>query len=219
MTIYVAIDADTTYALPDGVIVAMNRTNARLDEGLRDKGLDPTDYTIANRRRIEVDETTQAFNRRVQPGWVWHSGAMKTRFPQTDLEIFKTSMRQLWQQISAWELGLDESAHGQPLHKVQVGHTYIFRGRGGAYLIARDTSRTLAVRTAWANAMRLGAADIDSVLAFYRHFAGSAVAHWITYVNPDTATRLDLEDSIEVMGTIPDSVDLTSDSWIEDIAS
>ena len=208
---YVALDPTgiTGHGLPTGIVVGMHKTL----QGLRNAGFAAGTYT--GNRLVNVDESTAAWDKNATIGWYWESSALKQSLPLSDVERLHASLVATHNQILAWDVGIDEESTGQPNEKVEQGHDILWRALGGMYLLARDTTYTVAQRIAWCDSVRTGAANVQSVHAFYLHFHGTATDNWLTWVNPADATKLNLESSQIVAGTVPDAVILTNQDWIE----
>lgn len=219
MTYYLGIDAIDGFTVPNnGLIQAVGTTNAELTAALTARGLTPAQYTTTSntKRRTTIDETDDdVWTDDCEPGWFLVSGAVQRAKPLTPIENMQVAFVAFLAQCDAWAIGLDEQAAGQPASRVAIGHDYLWRARGGAYLLLRDTALTAAERTAWAQQAIMGAADITSVASFYLHFRGEGAANWLSWVeidrtaNPKTFTRVNLQNSITISGSIPDSVVLT----------
>lgn len=207
MTLHIAVDSVPQVALPSGKIVGI----ARSVQGLRDAGFAASTYT--GNRVSSIDETADGvWDNNCEPGWFLVNGNVQQAEPRSALEKMQDALSAFLTQCDDWENGLNAQATGQPATKVAIGHDYLWRARGGAYLIGNDTTLTAAEREAWAKQAIFGAADITSVASFYMHFRGTGVSNWITWVqidrtaNPKTFTRVNLANAIAVSGTIPDNI-------------
>ena len=221
MPIYLAIDEVPSVALPDGEIVGMSDSLA----GLRAAGFTSPPYR--NNRRQQVDETTSAWNQECIPGWYLVSGSVQQAKPLTALERKKAALRSLHVQLHVWADGLDEAARGQPIRRVNAGHQWLFYKHYAAYLIGsglvNGATYTDDQIIAWAAASATGAADTQSVAQFYAaepltgDLADGPIGP-MTWVNPATGVKVDLEDSIAIaaVSTVElDDVDLNAGAWID----
>ena len=204
-------DSGRSLATGNGLIVGM----AFSQRALIDKGFAAPNYV--NDRVVSIETSAAGWSNDCEPGWFFlNNSAVREFVPLTDLEKLKIALRAAYAQLDAWVVGLNEQAIGQPVERVNTAHDFLWRMRGGMYLIANNsTTYSLAQRIAWANQIPMGAADITSVFAFYTHFSGVATDNWISWVNPVDATRTDLASSIVVPGTFSDSVNLGLPDWIE----
>ena len=214
-TVWLALDpiddAGRPVASGNGLIVGM----AFSAQDLIDRGFRAPDYI--NDRVVSIETSAAGWNNDCTPGWFYlNNSAVREFVPLTNLEKLKISLRADYAQLDEWVAGLNAQAIGQPVERVNTGHDFLWRMRGGMFLIARDsTTYTITQRIAWADQIRMGASDITSVFAFYTHFSGVATDNWISWVNPVDASRVELASSIVVPGTIPETVNLGLPDWIE----
>ena len=213
-TLYLALDATGSLAhlLSNGfgVIAAMDKSEA----ALRARGFNAPDYT--GDRLVTIDTTDDSvWDNDCVPGWNYNNGVVAEGLPVTKVQRLRNGLYTAYGQLDAWGHGLNAQALGQPAEKVATGHDYLWRKRGGLYLISRDdTTYTIDQRIAWVEQVPFGALDIDSVFAFYTHFSGLATDNWISWVNPSNATRLNLAESFVVPGNVPGDVNLALTDWI-----
>ena len=118
---------------------------------------------------------------------------------------------------------IDRLGPGQDNALTAQAHQWMWRARGGSYLIARDRQYTIAQRRAWAQANRLGPTDIagstltERVLNYFTHFGGASPTYWITWAAPANAARTTLANAEAVTGTLAASVDLVDRAWVDEI--
>ena len=212
-TIHLALDStgDAAYPLSNGygVIVAMAGSRA----GLRAQGFANPPYT--GNRIATVDTETANWDNECQPGWHYLNGPVGEALPVSKVEQLRNSLYADYGQLDAWGVGLNAQATGQPVERVNTGHDFLWRMRGGLFLISTNTTDyTIDQRIACADNVRFGALDVDSVFAFYTHFSGVATDNWISWVRPADAVRLNLAQSVVIPGTVPDSINLALPDWI-----
>ena len=221
---YLAIDEWQDYTLPDGRVVAV----ARDISDLRAAGFAADPYSVSNNRLVTIDDGDAAWDSAIAPGWFRHEGAYSELPVRTVLRQMKDKGIELHEHLDDRSEAFERISFGQDRTLVGIGHDYIWRKRGAMYLRLTDSSLTAAQRLAWAEASLLGPADIADDLAFYRAFSlgpGQTATNWVTWARIEAAgsdpavTRLNFADMVVVAGTVPDTVDLTSPGWLEDIAS
>ena len=221
---YLAMDQWQDYRLPDGIVVGVGKSIA----DLRAAGFAADPYSAASNRLVTIDDGADEWDSAIAPGWFRHGGAYSDVPVRTLLRQVKDAGILLLEHLDTRSEAFERLSFGQDRTLVGIGHDYVWRKRGAMYLRLTDASLTAAQRLDWAEASILGPADIDSDLAFYRAFAGGpgqTGTHWVTWVRINAAgsdpavTRLNFADMIVVDGTVPDTVDLTSKDWLENIAS
>lgn len=226
-TIHLAIDAEAGLTLPAGQIVGLSDSL----QGLRDAGFSNSPYN--GNRRTTIDDAASGWNSDVVPGWMLRSRTSATVYELgpnvaiSDLEDMRNAIRDLQAQVIAWSRELNDRAVGQPRAKVRQGHDRLYSGLCATYLNCRNTTYSAANRKAYANLMRFGALDITKVDDFYTEDTGSfaeppnrgeSTAEWYTWVNitANPIERVNLVNSVRVIGDVPVSVNLLGD-WPADI--
>ena len=218
-TLHLALDRDGLTA-PAGVIVGISNSA----QGLIDAGFPAATYT-GNRVATVDDSDDTKWNPECQVGWYYVSAATKVQRsrPATELDLLKQDVHKVLDAGDALRAEITRLAPGQDPAKAQQAHVWAWRARGGTYLTALDRSRTVAVRRAHAQANVLGPTDItgstlsERVLNYFTHFSGNSPTNWLTFANPDDATRTTLAGAIVVPGTIAADVDMVDRDWVENI--
>ena len=218
-TVYLALDRDGLTA-PAGIIVGISESA----QGLIDAGFPAATYTGDRTASIDTSDDTK-WDNDCEPGWYYLSAALKvTRIrPASELESYKQDVHKVLDAGDALRAEITRLAPGQDPAKAQQAHVWAWRARGGTYLTALDRSRTIAVRRAHAQANVLGPTDItgstlrERVLNYFTHFSGNSPTNWVTFANPDDATRTTLAGAIVVPGTIAADVDMVDRDWVENI--
>ena len=135
----------------------------------------------------------------------------------------QTAAELMVRQIRAWSEGLNAQAFGQPQKTVSDGHDWLFHaGLHGPYLALTTLTRTDAWKVKYCEEVASGASDINSVASFYAAAkkddlaAPTSAKSWVS-TGAGTPTRLELAMSVDVTGTVPDTVDLASGAWVYDL--
>ena len=218
MTIYLAIDAVTGQALPNGVIAGMDTDLDRL----RNRGFARATYT--GNRLATIDHTAAGWDNDAQPGWFWLGGEVKPAIPATNLDDLKDAIRTFQGQVVGWSAGLVARGVAQPRAKVDQGHDRLYSCLGAVYLGARDTSHTLTNRKIWVSNLTTGAQDIRKVDDFYTEDTGSfdeppargTSGSWYAWVDISApGTKLALTSSVAITGTVPAAIDLLDTEWVD----
>ena len=176
-----------------------------------------------NRQRLTADDDVGVYpnwNPDIETGWYIYNGLFSANPPRTDLQELQDETNATLDQFDAWDVLLDVLAHGYDPSLVQTGHDYLWRKRGGLYILLNDSTRSVADKLAIVRAARMGALDITGVSEFYTSFEGDpgvTISDWITWVDPSDASRVNLLDSMIVTGTVPDAVALYARQWVEDL--
>ena len=167
-----------------------------------------------------MEDTSPNWDYDAIPGWELENGVVVRRLTPTDLENLKNlEIPQTYEMFETWESRLTSEHFGHSTEQLNLGHDILYRSRGGLYLICNDSNYTVSQRIACCQSIRQGAADITTVEDFYNNYTGTTPTGWISWVDPSNATRLNLDDSIVIQGTIPASIHLAHSSWSSDIVS
>ena len=207
-TRYIGVDTFSDWTLPSGRITLFATSAAR----------DTAGYTDSATQQIDQDDSAAAWDADIETGWFHFGGAYSKLPPRTALRELKDETNITLDQFDAWDVLLDELAHGYDPTLVQTGHDFLWRARGGLYLLLSDSNRSTAAKLAIVKAARLGALDITSVPAFYTSFEGdpgATVSDWLIWVDPSDASRVNLLASTIVSGTVPGDVALYARQWVE----
>ena len=215
-TLYLALDRDGLTA-PAGQIVGISGSA----QGLIDAGFPAATYTGDRVATVESSDDTK-WDDECQPGWYYLSASLKVQRsrPASELELLKSDAHRMLTAGDIVRAEIQRLSIGQDLALVTQAHTWMWRARGGSYLILRDTQYTIAQRRAWCNANRAGPTDIVGstlaarVLNYFTHFTGVTPVSWIAFANPADATRFALANSMAIDGTIDASVDLVDREWV-----
>ena len=218
-TKYLAIDRDGLTS-PSGVIVGMSDSA----QGLIDAGFPAATYTGD---RVATIDTTNAlrWDNNCQVGWYYISNSAKVQGsrPASELDLLKFDIHKMLDSGDAVRAEITRLGPGQDSAKTQQAHQWMWRARGGSYLIARDTQYTIAARRSWAQANILGPTDItgstltERVLNYFTHFSGNSPTNWLTFASPVDASRTSLALSPVVAGTIAADIDLVDRDWVNNI--
>ena len=218
-TVHLAIDRNGL-AAPDGVIAGMSDSL----QGLRDAGYAATTYAGDRLGTIDTTDDTK-WNVDCQVGWYWVSGAVQRSAPTTELDLLKNDIHAMLDTGDAVrrEISRLVEGAGQDNAKAVQAHQWMWRARGGSYLVGQDRGLTVAQRRAWAQANRLGPTDVtgssltERVLNYFTHFGGVSPTSWLTFARPADAVRSTLAGAYAVDGTIADTVDLVDRAWVDAI--
>ena len=195
--------------------------------GSSDSNLDAAGFTRGNgyrgNRRRQVDDTTAAWDPLVDVGWYWDGSKLTATPVLAPLDDLKAAIHRMLDAGDTVRAEITRLGPGQDEAKTEQAHQWMWRARGGSYLILRDVSYTIAQRKAWALANLQGPTDVTGttltarVLNYFTHFSGVSPANWLTFANPADAVRVTLANSIAVSGTIADDVDLVDREWVDGI--
>ena len=229
MTVFMAIDQFTGLTLPDGQIAGLAKTRA----GLRTAGFDSGTY--AGNRIGSIDETdSSVFDNDVTPGWFFIGGETVSALPNSELDDLRIAIK-MWQlQVVAWAEELIARGVAQTPAKVEEGQERLRSACGYVWLVCRDSSHSLANRKILVSNMTTGAQDIRKVDDFYstatqpfppndgassQNVFGTN-SRWYSWVSISApGTKLDLDSSAHVEGTVPAGTLLLDSEWVDNIAS
>ena len=218
-TKYLALDRDGLTA-PAGKIVGISDSA----QGLIDAGFDAATYTGDRTATVDTSDDTK-WNPDCQTGWYYLSASLKVQQnrPASELDMLKSDVLKMLDSGDAVRAEITRLGPGQDSAKTQQAHQWMWRARGGSYLIARDTQYTIAARRSWAQANILGPTDItgstltERVLNYFTHFSGNSPTNWLTFASPVDASRTTLAGSLAVVGTIAADIDLVDRDWVNNI--
>ena len=223
-TIYIAMGSRHRFTLPSGNILAMSKSA----QGLIDLGYPAADFNTTDSTLVEQDDQASEWDADVAPGWIRSAGEYFSTPPVTDGDRIEAAVKNFYESWHTWRSGLDAASAGQDRSLVQIGHDYLWRAAGAIYIIANDTARSADERVAIINTARFGAADVMTVIQFYNSFSGGpghTATNWVIWVDLSSLSDLtniprhNLIDSEIVSGTVPDSVDLSTEAWASGVAS
>lgn len=227
MTIYVAVDAVTGVALPDGRVAGHHDSLA----GLRAAGYSADPYSAANNRLVEIDETTNAWNNDCEIGWGIVSGAVQRNLPLTALEQVQAHFRHLHgigEQLSV-KLSRQAEAGWHSPELVNKGRAWIYHAlHEAAYMVGLNTTFSHAVKARWAITGAAVAAAIleeENAETLYNSVEGeSSPTGPVLLVDPATGSRLTFATAAAITPSAggypakPNNSDLGNGAWINNIA-